>query len=122
LARRNLLQARAIITVIVSAMIALIIQLAIDLYLSYKHVKLLHIAWPISFVGTLICAGSFLIYYVKIQAHHVTINSYSVSYNLAILYFVPSGRITISQAAKVGIYFFLSISAYTSCTGNIFNF
>ncbi|RGB25005.1 hypothetical protein C1646_821277 [Rhizophagus diaphanus] len=92
LARRNLLQARAIITVIVSTMLTLIIQLVVDLYLSYKHVKLLHIAWPFSFIGTLICA--------------------------AILYFIPSGRITISQAAKVGIYFFLSISAYTSCIGN----
>ncbi|PKK71851.1 hypothetical protein RhiirC2_777917 [Rhizophagus irregularis] len=91
LARRNLLQARAIITVIVSAMLTLIIQLVVDLYLSYKHVKLLHIAWPFSFIGTLICA--------------------------VILYFIPSGRITISQAAKVGIYFFLSISAYTSCIG-----
>uniref|UniRef100_U9T1N1 Uncharacterized protein n=1 Tax=Rhizophagus irregularis (strain DAOM 181602 / DAOM 197198 / MUCL 43194) TaxID=747089 RepID=U9T1N1_RHIID len=76
LARRNLLQARAIITVIVSAMLTLIIQLVVDLYLSYKHVKLLHIAWPFSFIGTLICA--------------------------VILYFIPSGRITISQAAKVG--------------------
>ncbi|POG79606.1 hypothetical protein GLOIN_2v452706 [Rhizophagus irregularis DAOM 181602=DAOM 197198] len=65
LARRNLLQARAIITVIVSAMLTLIIQLVVDLYLSYKHVKLLHIAWPFSFIGTLICAGSFLIYCVN---------------------------------------------------------
>jgi len=37
---------------------------------------------------------------------------------LAILCFIPSGKITISQAAKIGIYFFLSISAYASCIGN----
>ena len=63
LARRNLLQARAIVTVIVSAMIALIIQLVIDLYLSYKHVELPYIAWPVSFIGTLICAGILIIRY-----------------------------------------------------------
>ncbi|RIA93223.1 hypothetical protein C1645_819645 [Glomus cerebriforme] len=94
LARRELLQARAIVTVIVSAMMALIIQLVINFYLSYKDITLPNIAWSISFIGTLICA--------------------------AILCFVPSGMITISQAAKVGIYFFLSISAYTSCIGSGF--
>jgi hypothetical protein len=36
-------------TVYVSAMITLIIQLVMEFYLSYKHVKLLHIVWSIFF-------------------------------------------------------------------------
>jgi len=94
-ARRNLLQARAVVTVMVSALLALVIQLILDFCSSYDNTKDVmspYIAWPFSFIGTLIYA--------------------------AILCSIPSEKITISQAAKVGIYFFLSISAYASCIGN----
>ncbi|RIB05558.1 hypothetical protein C2G38_2118097 [Gigaspora rosea] len=39
---------------------------------------------------------------------------------VAMLYFIPSGKITIVQAAQFGVYFFLLISMYISCLENGF--
>ncbi|CAG8549932.1 268_t:CDS:10 [Funneliformis caledonium] len=101
LARRNLLQARAVVTVTVSALAALITQLFTELFISFKNTSEIingysfpSISTPVSLTGVLIFT--------------------------AILYFIPSERITISQAARIGIYFFLSISAYISYLGNGF--
>ncbi|CAI2174955.1 13736_t:CDS:10 [Funneliformis geosporum] len=101
LARRNLLQARAVVTVTVSALTALLAQLMMDIYISYKNTSefisgfsLPSVSSPFSLIGVLIFA--------------------------AILYFITSEKITISQAARIVIYFFLSISAYISFIGNGF--
>nr|CAG8542046.1 5715_t:CDS:10 [Entrophospora candida] len=108
-AKRKILQARAVIAITISALVVLSIQLLIDLYLSFwenlknhddsntniiKSIKLTVISWPISLTGLIIYSG--------------------------LLCLLPTEKITISQVARIGICFFLSISAYISCLGHRF--
>ncbi|CAI2182268.1 3334_t:CDS:10 [Funneliformis geosporum] len=64
LARRNLLQARAVVTVTVSALTALLAQLMMDIYISYKNTSefisgfsLPSVSSPFSLIGVLIFAA-----------------------------------------------------------------
>ncbi|CAG8609047.1 7948_t:CDS:10, partial [Ambispora gerdemannii] len=95
--RRALLQARAVVTVTVSAFFALVTQLFLDMYSAFgfreqNSEMIREITVLLSLWGTLI---------------------YS-----AILYAIRYETLSITHAAKLGIYSFIMISAYAAIFGN----
>ncbi|CAG8573860.1 2355_t:CDS:10, partial [Acaulospora morrowiae] len=100
--RRGLLQARAVVSITISTFVVLVAEMVLEIYSLFSgnnnsmagRLSLSSFNWPFLLAGILIFA--------------------------VLLYYIPRGKITITQAAKIGLYYFLLISTHISLTDNGF--